>query len=346
VPKQIRFLLLAAMLSICTLLVSAQQYNVTDLGTFPGGSVSEGYSISKCGHITGYARFGNYNAHAIFWTEHGGLRDIGAIPPESNFSVGEAINFKGHIAGYSTYNYPPYQFSHAVVWIQGNIHDLGTLPGSDDAQAMALNNLDEVVGFSVPQAFLWTAQKGMQSLGTLPGGYYSQALGINDAGQVVGFSNAADGNWHGFRWTKSQGMRVLRYLPGGKSASANGINQHGQIAGGSSLAACGFCSHAVVWNQNGSVQDLGVLPGQGWSTAFAINDFGQVVGWSGFTAFIWSEEDGMQDLSRLIPGDSGWQLTTANAINDKGQITGQGTINGEAHGFLLTPTSGPLWGCN
>ena len=209
-----------------------------------------------------------------------------------------------------------------------------------------VTNLDEVVGFSVPQAFLWTAQKGMQSLGTLPGGYYSQALGINDAGQVVGFSNAADGNWHGFRWTKSQGMRVLRYLPGGKSASANGINQHGQIAGGSSLAACGFCSHAVVWNQNGSVQDLGVLPGQGWSTAFAINDFGQVVGWSGFTAFIWSEEDGMQDLNRLIPGDSGWQLTTANAINDKGQITGQGTINGEAHGFLLTPTSGPLWGCN
>jgi len=30
-------------------------------------------------------------------------------------------------------------------------------------------------------------------------------------------------------------------------------------------------------------------------------------------------------------------LTSANAINDNGQITGQGTMNGEVHAFLLTP---------
>jgi probable HAF family extracellular repeat protein len=29
-------------------------------------------------------------------------------------------------------------------------------------------------------------------------------------------------------------------------------------------------------------------------------------------------------------------LITANAINDAGQITGQGTIDGEIHAFLLT----------
>jgi len=47
----------------------------------------------------------------------------------------------------------------------------------------------------------------------------------------------------------------------------------------------------------------------------------------------------MQDLNNLIPPNSGWSLSVAYAINKSGQITGQGTINGEQHGFLLTPVS-------
>ena len=41
----------------------------------------------------------------------------------------------------------------------------------------------------------------------------------------------------------------------------------------------------------------------------------------------------MQDLNGLIPANSGWFLSTANAINNAGQVTGQGTINGESHAF-------------
>jgi len=36
----------------------------------------------------------------------------------------------------------------------------------------------------------------------------------------------------------------------------------------------------------------------------------------------------MQDLNALIPANSGWTLNWAFAINDNGQITGSGTING------------------
>ena len=32
-----------------------------------------------------------------------------------------------------------------------------------------------------------------------------------------------------------------------------------------------------------------------------------------------------------------WTLTWAFAINDSGQITGQGQINGQTHAYLLTP---------
>jgi probable HAF family extracellular repeat protein len=45
----------------------------------------------------------------------------------------------------------------------------------------------------------------------------------------------------------------------------------------------------------------------------------------------------MKDLNNMILSNSGWVLALAIWINDSGQITGYGTINGENHAFLLTP---------
>jgi probable HAF family extracellular repeat protein len=53
-------------------------------------------------------------------------------------------------------------------------------------------------------------------------------------------------------------------------------------------------------------------------------------------AFIYTNGK-MTDLNTLIPANSGWELDTASAINDNGWIVGQGSINGQYHGFLLTP---------
>jgi hypothetical protein len=83
------------------------------------------------------------------------------------------------------------------------------------------------------------------------------------------------------------------------------------------------------------------------------NFFGQVIGSSGNTdystwdqdtpfevtgrPFVWSERSGMQDLNTLISPSSGWVLNSATGINIWGQIVGSGTLNGQSHGFLLTP---------
>jgi hypothetical protein len=56
-------------------------------------------------------------------------------------------------------------------------------------------------------------------------------------------------------------------------------------------------------------------------------------------AFIWTSIGGMKDLNSLIPSNSGWVLINANSINTLGQITGYGTVGGQNHGFLLTPTN-------
>jgi probable HAF family extracellular repeat protein len=84
------------------------------------------------------------------------------------------------------------------------------------------------------------------------------------------------------------------------------------------------------------------LPGGTTSAGCYINDSNQIVGFSSTAtsasdATIWTQKGGMQDLNNLIPPNSGWVLVLANSINNAGQITGYGTINGEDHAFLLTP---------
>jgi probable HAF family extracellular repeat protein len=92
------------------------------------------------------------------------------------------------------------------------------------------------------------------------------------------------------------------------------------------------------------MQDLDTLPGGTDSAANAVSVFGYVVGWSNSAtstnlshAFLWSPRTGMWDLNDLIPSNSGWVLLNATGINAWGQITGNGMINGEMHGYLLTP---------
>ena len=73
-----------------------------------------------------------------------------------------------------------------------------------------------------------------------------------------------------------------------------------------------------------------------------MNDKGQAVGQgtpaSGIGhAVFWSKKTGMRDLGKKDSRNSGWVLNGADSINNSGQIVGWGTINGETHGFLLTP---------
>ena len=78
--------------------------------------------------------------------------------------------------------------------------------------------------------------------------------------------------------------------------------------------------------------------------AYDINESGQIVGsaslggegWNA-SALLW--QDGvMMDLNTLVPPGSGWTLETARAINDCGQIVGEGLVDGERRMFLLTPS--------
>ena len=115
------------------------------------------------------------------------------------------------------------------------ITDLGTLPGGDWSDAVAINNRAQVIGNSFDEgpAFLWQNGK-MRALGTL-GGKSSTAVAINDRGQVVGdsYTKAKDKDgypiWHAFLSEKGT-MRDLGTL-GGQDSEAAAINDQGQVVG-------------------------------------------------------------------------------------------------------------------
>ena len=109
--------------------------------------------------------------------------------PGATYTEPSKINDRGLIVGVSDVSDHP----HAVLWANGTVTDLGTLPGGVWSFGRDINNRGQVVGESlIPssgyRAFVW--QDGaMINLGTLPGGVESYARGINDHGHIVGASS-------------------------------------------------------------------------------------------------------------------------------------------------------------
>jgi hypothetical protein len=107
---------------------------------------------------------------------------------------------------------------------------------------------------------------------------------------------------------------------------------------------------AFSWN-GGLMTNLGTLNGNACSVADAVNSRGQVVGGSGlsFPAFspsctdaiehavLW--EDGkILDLNSLVSVPSELTLNEATFINDRGEISGFGSLaNGDTHAVELIP---------
>lgn len=156
------------------------------------------------------------------------------------------------------------------------------------------------------------------------------------------------------RWVPSYSIIDLGTL-GGSVSQANDVNAHGQVVGSSDLVANGS-RHAFLW-QNGVMTDLGTLGGR-FSSAFAINDAGQVVGESMTSngvyeyrrAFLITPEDsdsngtpdrwfrdtnadGKNDLMHDL-GTLGGTFSSANDINNAGQVVGVALSASGNHAFL------------
>jgi probable HAF family extracellular repeat protein len=326
--------------------VQGQGYMVTDLGTL-GGNQSDAWGINNSGQIVGWSRTNNDpNIQHAFIYYDGLMRNIGVMT-DGSWSLAHGVNSEGQVVGYAMTNY--YQAKYAFLYSDNKLKKLDNFTSNGKSfgtVARGINSSGQIAGVLMEgtliyHAFLYS-NDNILDLGTL-GGETSVATAINDHGQVVGGAVATLGRFNNHAFLYSNGyMRDLGTLSKNMSddySIATGINNSGQIVG---CSVVNGHSHAFIYF-NGLMRDLGTVGSDLESEAEGINSAGQVVGVDtiglvGKHAFLYSGGS-MSHLNDLIVSQKpGWDLVEARAINDVGQIVGQGiNPSGQSHAFLLNP---------
>ncbi|MEA5112971.1 MAG: VPLPA-CTERM sorting domain-containing protein [Geobacteraceae bacterium] len=291
-------------------------YSIIDLGTLAGTTSSKGASINNLGQVAGTS------GTRGFIYSNGAMTDLGT--PAVAYTT-KSINNSGQIIGYAYIDNVLTSF----LYSEGTLNTL-----SIAGQVNAINDKGQMTGQETASSSAIIYNNGtVTNLGTL-GGTMSLGNAINNSGQVAGYSITSSNETHAFLYSNGAMSDLGTF--GGSQSMAYDINNSGQVVGTFQTSANE--THIFLYN-NGIMTELGT------GIAYGINDLGQVVGRASTTsgAFAFLSTNGiMSDLNSLIPAGTGWTLTYAKDINNLGQITGYGTINGKTHAFLLTPDAAPV----
>jgi MYXO-CTERM domain-containing protein len=316
------------------------------------------YGINNRGQVVGQATLAQFTNPALWEISPNGLSLWGAaqlpLPLNTAGASLRAISDSGLIVGQASSpapGAPPL----ATVWAKDNVGWAVTpLAGTE---ALAVNKSGIIAGLrldgSTREAVGWLGLPygtAATPLGKLPGSQPAPvvngavATGVNVHNEFVGYSDSALGV-RAFHWAKGT-MTDLGTL-GGTNSVAHGINSAGTVVGYADSAMGAVTdvplSAPVIW-RHGVATSLGG-PAMSTGSAFAINEHELVVGHidnSGGGQNWAFAHDGkaiayLQDMPGVV--GSGWQLSTARGVNDRGQIVGWG-LNpaGQERAFVMSLT--------
>jgi probable HAF family extracellular repeat protein len=311
---------------IFLLTASAQvKYTITRLVPLEGVRSSAGGINSQGDAVGNYFWRSAPNINHVFLNHAGIMHDIGSFGAATSAS---GINIYGRIVGQASVNHQTvaYTYFEHQFWL---IKNLSSPKGVNTA------------GHVLTTTGIWQ-KSGFTAFAT-PAGKAFEPLAINNLDQAAGYLIDQNRVTHALLYSGGQEID-LGTLPGiNFTSSASGINDEGQVTGYSDSSM--GRPHAFIYT-SGQMQDIHSIGPQYASFGGAINNLGQVVGVLEYSstpnglgrAFLYDGSQ-MVDLNMLIAPNSGWVLNYALAINDAGQILGDGVYNGENYqeAFLLTP---------
>jgi uncharacterized membrane protein len=287
-----------------------------DLGTPPGWTTGQAFSINNLGQIAGNSGTFSGLCRAAVWlpsSAYGMPAGWTYIDTGIYYSAGFSMTNSGQVAGIVKGDTGAFEWQPSAA----NSLPAGTtmVPVTGAAQAYDVNSRGQVVGETHP-------------------------IGNPNTSPFVYLPEPAFG--------RPSGVLGLEAPAGADSAQANAINEAGVVVGIAHLpTAATPLQRPYVWdpalNYAPRALAAAIPAGGSGSTADHVNDAGLVVGeWStGSTSFAYVDDlnnnDELVDLNTRCDLPPNWHLGLAYDVNNRGDIIGFASVGADfSHAFLLT----------
>lgn len=277
------------------------------------------YAINNAGTVVGTGYDPNVGYRSFVWTPGVSGADVQwlNLPNSGSSADGQEINASSQVTGHY-YNGSTYR---AFRWSPGDATATElNVPRPGQSQAYDLNDLGQIVGYSMdgsyywePRAFVWTPASGGGGSATeltLAGSSWSYAYGVNDAGLVVGTDSS-----RAFAWTATQGVVDLNTrIP---EASALGVYLYDAVAVSNNGAIVAHANTGLVLLQPGSVAipTVGTIAANDpvpVNTALAFSAGFADADTSDTHTAVWSWGDGTADIAATISETNGTGTASAS----------------------------------
>lgn len=304
----------------------AQRYEIMPIRS-PEGAPAHVADVNDLGQVVGWRRDSQGNDRAFIW-ENGVATDLGDFGGNGTRAV--AINNAGTVVGYSRdINYTRLAF----VWTKkGGMRRL--FPTDRSSWVGGINEAGDVVANQGGRAFLVSAGNTI----VLPTRYangQSYTADITDAREIVGGDFQYQGETpYPTIWFRGVNIE----LPGAGFAWPIRINNNGQIAGYTGY--WGSLGEPVTWI-NRQIIYLPMLAYGG--QALDVDESGLIVGYLHDESYrshavVWRNLR-ISNLNNEEFAKAGWHLSSAHAINERGQIVGSAKYGTTYISYMLTPIS-------